>query len=55
VGTFRPVDPDDHEMHAESYFVPVAAAETINNARAEGRREPPPDLPETSSVERMGS
>ena len=41
VGTFRPVEVDDpveHEMHAESYYVPVQAAETINAALAEGRR-----------------
>ena len=41
VATFRPVevvDPADHEMHAESYFIPEEAAEAINQARVERRR-----------------
>ena len=39
VGTFRPVEVDDpaqHVMHAERFSVPAAAADTINDARAEG-------------------
>lgn len=41
VGTFRPVeadDPLDHEMHAESYDIPEAAADAVDRARAERRR-----------------
>ena len=41
VGTFRPVevdDPDQHEMHFESYFIPDEAARVINVAKVERRR-----------------
>ena len=41
LGTFRPVKVDsitDHHMHAEHYFVPKAAADEVNAAKAEGRR-----------------
>ncbi len=40
-GTFKPVevdDPSQHEMHAEWYHVPPAAAVTVNAARAGGGR-----------------
>jgi S-adenosylmethionine:tRNA ribosyltransferase-isomerase len=40
-GTFRPVttdDPEEHEMEIERYDVPAGAAETINDARAQGGR-----------------
>lgn len=40
-GTFKPVDVDDpgqHRMHAEWYSVSEAAAETVNRAKAAGRR-----------------
>jgi len=41
LGTFRPVKEEnilDHKMHNEYYNVPQEAAETINRAKAEGRR-----------------
>lgn len=41
LGTFRPVKVDDvtkHHMHSEYYCVSKQAAETINKAKAEGRR-----------------
>ena len=41
LGTFRPVKEDiitDHKMHGEYYEVSEAAADTINRAKAEGRR-----------------
>lgn len=41
LGTFRPVKEDiitDHKMHGEYYEVSAQAAETINRAKAEGRR-----------------
>jgi S-adenosylmethionine:tRNA ribosyltransferase-isomerase len=41
IGTFRPVDvedPEHHELHVEAYDVPVAAADAINQTRAEGGR-----------------
>lgn len=41
LGTFRPVTADDvsaHKMHTERYEVPTAAADTINQTRAEGGR-----------------
>jgi S-adenosylmethionine:tRNA ribosyltransferase-isomerase len=41
LGTFKPVtagDLEDHVMHVESYFVPLAAAEALNQAKAQGRR-----------------
>jgi len=41
IGTFRPVKVDnieDHHMHFEEYTVPEEAAETINQAKREGRR-----------------
>jgi S-adenosylmethionine:tRNA ribosyltransferase-isomerase len=41
LGTFRPVKEDiitDHKMHSEYYAVSQAAADTINKAKAEGRR-----------------
>jgi S-adenosylmethionine:tRNA ribosyltransferase-isomerase len=41
VGTFKPVTAErleDHAMHAEPYTIDAAAAESINRARAEGRR-----------------
>ncbi|MDE7162927.1 MAG: tRNA preQ1(34) S-adenosylmethionine ribosyltransferase-isomerase QueA [Clostridia bacterium] len=41
LGTFRPVKEDiitDHKMHGEYYEVSQAAADTINRAKAEGRR-----------------
>ncbi len=41
LGTFRPVKVDhvrDHVMHAEYFSVSEEAAETINRAKAEGRR-----------------
>jgi S-adenosylmethionine:tRNA ribosyltransferase-isomerase len=41
VGTFAPVKADDlagHVMHEERYDVSAATADTINRARAEGRR-----------------
>jgi len=39
-GTFQPVhnDPDKHRMHLEPYLVSSETAETINRAKAEGRR-----------------
>lgn len=40
LGTFLPVRTDrveDHRMHTEDYSIPLAVAETINSARAEGR------------------
>ncbi len=39
--TFRPVQVEeitDHDMHAESYHIDEASAETINRAKREGRR-----------------
>ncbi len=41
LGTFRPVKEDiitDHKMHSEYFSVSPAAAESINRAKAEGRR-----------------
>ncbi|MCM1289291.1 MAG: tRNA preQ1(34) S-adenosylmethionine ribosyltransferase-isomerase QueA [Corallococcus sp.] len=41
LGTFRPVKVDDvesHHMHSEYYAVSKSAADTINKAKAEGRR-----------------
>lgn len=41
LGTFRPVKVDDvenHHMHSEYYAVSATAADTINKAKAEGRR-----------------
>ena len=41
LGTFRPVKVDDvtqHKMHSEYFSVSQAAADTINRAKAEGRR-----------------
>jgi S-adenosylmethionine:tRNA ribosyltransferase-isomerase len=41
LGTFRPISAeriDDHVMHAEAYAIPAEAAETIERARAPGRR-----------------
>ena len=41
VGTFRPVevdDPDLHVMHSERYSVPEATARSVGNAKREGRR-----------------
>jgi S-adenosylmethionine:tRNA ribosyltransferase-isomerase len=41
LGTFRPVKADqieDHHMHTEEYHISEAAANTINKAKAEGRR-----------------
>jgi S-adenosylmethionine:tRNA ribosyltransferase-isomerase len=41
LGTFRPVKEEiitDHKMHSEYYAVSQAAADTINKAKAEGRR-----------------
>lgn len=41
LGTFRPVSVDkieDHKMHKEIYTVTPEAADTINRAKAEGRR-----------------
>ena len=40
-GTFQPVRQEDislHRMHSERYVLPDAAADTVNMARAEGRR-----------------
>ncbi|MFQ5519417.1 MAG: tRNA preQ1(34) S-adenosylmethionine ribosyltransferase-isomerase QueA [Mariprofundus sp.] len=40
-GTFQPVQVDDlrdHVMHEEAYVVSAEAAETVNRAKAEGRR-----------------
>ncbi|ATX82413.1 S-adenosylmethionine--tRNA ribosyltransferase-isomerase [Mariprofundus ferrinatatus] len=40
-GTFQPVQVDDvnsHVMHEEAYIVPEQTAETVNRAKAEGRR-----------------
>jgi S-adenosylmethionine:tRNA ribosyltransferase-isomerase len=40
-GTFKPISVDrlaDHPMHTESFFIGVAAAETLNRAKAEGCR-----------------
>ena len=41
LGTFRPVevqDTDNHHMHVESYRMEKEAAESLNKAKAEGRR-----------------
>ncbi|MCR5348381.1 MAG: tRNA preQ1(34) S-adenosylmethionine ribosyltransferase-isomerase QueA [Bacilli bacterium] len=41
LGTFRPVkvqDTKDHVMHEETYVLDASAAETLNKAKAEGRR-----------------
>ena len=41
LGTFRPVEEEnieDHEMHSEFYSITEEAAQTINRAKAEGRR-----------------
>lgn len=41
LGTFRPVEEEnieDHAMHSEFYSITKSAADTINQARAEGRR-----------------
>lgn len=41
LGTFRPMTAeriDDHEMHAEHYEIPAAAAEAVARARARGGR-----------------
>lgn len=41
LGTFRPVEEEnieDHEMHSEFYSITKEAANTINQAKAEGRR-----------------
>lgn len=41
LGTFRPVKEDiitDHKMHGEYYEVSQTAADTVNKAKAEGRR-----------------
>ncbi|MBT8396011.1 MAG: tRNA preQ1(34) S-adenosylmethionine ribosyltransferase-isomerase QueA [Gemmatimonadetes bacterium] len=41
IGTFRPVevpDPADHQMHAESFLIPAAAAEAVNRCRIAGRK-----------------
>lgn len=41
IGTFRPVetdDPESHEMHAELYHVPEAAARAVADARRRGGR-----------------
>ena len=41
LATFRPIDSeriDDHRMHAESYDIPEATADTVNAALAGGRR-----------------
>ena len=41
LGTFRPVKVDDieaHEMHSEYFEVTQEAADTVNNARASGKR-----------------
>ena len=41
LGTFRPVKVDDvtkHVMHKEEYFMSKDVAETLNNAKKEGRR-----------------
>lgn len=41
IGTFKPVKVDnieDHNMHGEFRYVSTATAETINRAKAEGRR-----------------
>lgn len=41
LGTFRPVKAEsvtNHKMHSEWYHISAAAAETINRAKAEGRR-----------------
>ncbi len=40
-GTFLPIrasDIRDHHMHSERFFIPKSTADTINNAREEGRR-----------------
>ncbi len=40
-GTFQPVRQDDisrHQMHSESFVMPVETASEINRARSEGRR-----------------
>ncbi|MBR2669144.1 MAG: tRNA preQ1(34) S-adenosylmethionine ribosyltransferase-isomerase QueA [Solobacterium sp.] len=41
LGTFRPMDTEnveEHIMHEEVYFMSAEAAETLNKAKAEGRR-----------------
>lgn len=41
LGTFRPMDTEnveEHVMHEEVYFMSAEAAETLNKAKAEGRR-----------------
>lgn len=41
LGTFRPMDTEnvkDHDMHAEVCYMSEEAAETLNRAKAEGRR-----------------
>lgn len=41
IGTFRPVeadDPDEHEMHHETYFVPESVAGAVADTRAAGGR-----------------
>ncbi len=41
LGTFRPMDTEDvleHDMHAEVCFMSKEAADTLNQAKAEGRR-----------------
>ncbi len=41
LGTFRPMDTEnveEHVMHEEVYFMSAEAAETLNRAKAEGRR-----------------
>ena len=41
LGTFKPVvadDLDDHPMHRERWWIPPAAADAVNAAKADGRR-----------------
>ena len=41
IGTFRPVKVDnikEHEMHSETYEIPLDTANEINKAKLEGRR-----------------
>lgn len=41
LGTFRPITAahvENHLMHAEQYEIPTAAADAVNQARADGRR-----------------
>jgi len=41
VGTFRPVevdDPAEHDMHFESYRIPLTTADAVNDAKRNGRR-----------------